>query len=166
MSTNPSEIHAKLMLLQGDWHGHGKAQFPTIESAEYREELTFTSNDTELLLHYELKSWQIDGSNEKAKPLSWQSGFLIVAEDGLVQLLNAQNAPRVEVLTGRLQEESSGKFKLDLISEIIAYDERMRHSRRIFTFDEHELSYQMYMSTSMVEEMKLHLECKLAKQSG
>ena len=163
MSANPIEVHDGLKILTGCWCGSGSARFPTIDSAEYSEELTFTGNETELLLHYEERSWRIEGDNKRAEPLNWQSGFLVVDEQGLVQLLNAQNAPRVEVLTGWLEKLSPGEYELDLTSQVIAYDERMGSTRRILRFNERELSYQMFMSTSKVVEVTPHLECRLTR---
>jgi hypothetical protein len=163
VNLNATEIHARLNILRGSWRGRGRARFPTIDSAEYSEELTFKGNDSELLLHYEERTWRIEGDNERAEPLSWQSGFLVVDEEGLVQLLNAQNAPRVEVLTGWLEELFPGQYQLDLTSKVLAYDDRMGSTRRIFEFNDRELSYQMFMSTSKVLEVTPHLECTLTR---
>ena len=40
--------------LLGKWQGKGVAEFPTIPTFEYREELEFTANETQPILRYTL----------------------------------------------------------------------------------------------------------------
>lgn len=46
---------AELNFLIGTWKGKGIAQYPTIDSIEYAEELVFQMNDEFPVLHYEQK---------------------------------------------------------------------------------------------------------------
>ncbi len=163
--TDPvSALMSSLRLLVGTWQGRGEGRFPTIDPFAYHEEVVFQANATDPLIHYEQKTWRSEG-DEKGEPLHWESGFIIAVEQGWVEVSNAQNGGRVEVLTGPLHPHAAG-FELELKSVVLAHDPRMCASQRILRLTGDTLSYDMAMETTMVSPIEHHLRAKLQRQNA
>ena len=147
--------------LLGVWAGRGVAFYPTIETAHYREELTFRDHPNAPKIQYEQKTWRIheDGSESV---LHWEFGFLIVVQDDEIQWINAQDNGRVEVLQGRVALVS-GILNVDVQSAAFANDPRMVASSRRVTVGEDSLYYLMKMSTTANPTMEAHLEADLGR---
>jgi hypothetical protein len=153
----------KLNFLTGTWVGRGVAVFPTIKRTEYIEELTFAPIEGSSVMFYELKSWGIkDGG--KDIPLSFQSGYIIEMENGSIEMSNAQNNGRVEVLEGKLIDEGT-TFRLFFESKMFGNDERMVKTSRDYCVTGDSMTYTMFMATKMTPEFQKHLEGELKKQS-
>ena len=147
--------------LVGRWRGRGIGQFPTIDGFAYFEELVFHANGHEALLHYEQKTWRAEG-DARGEPLHWESGFVIPQEDGTIEISNAQNGGRVEVLAGPLNPRTNG-FMLDLESVVLNHDARLRSSQRVLWLDGVQLSYEVAMETTRVSPVHHHLSASLTR---
>jgi len=102
-----------------------------------------------------------DGEDD-GKPSHWESGFLMVRDDGGVELLNAQQSGRVGVLTGSLHGDEGG-YVLRLSSVVHAHDELMRSTTRELTFRTDELGYEVRMATDRVSQVEPHLRARLGR---
>ena len=154
----------RLKELAGNWEGTGNAEYPTIEHAEYKEELLINCNSTEQLIHYEQKTWKLSPGGEIIDTLNWQSGFFIVQENGEITFVNAQNSGRTEVMKGNMYNGNEpGKYKLILQSIAFGNDERMLSATREYLFTKNTIEYEMKMKTTMVERLAMHLSCKLVR---
>lgn len=157
--TAPARRHIeRLAGFVGTWRGTGSASFPTIESAEYREELRFEWNHHEALLHFEQKTWW-----KGDEPLHWESGFVLADDAGGYTLANSQNNGRVEVLKGTL-EESGGRLVLSLASAHFGNDPRMVASTRRFVVEGDRLQYEVAMTTTRVAAHTPHLRADLRRR--
>lgn len=166
--TRSLSVEAKisnLKLLSGVWAGNGSGQFPTIDPFRYREILRITTNEMEPGIAFEQTTWKLFDDGSAEEPLHWESGFFLVRDDGKIDLLNAQNSGRVEVLSGEMSvaKSSPNAFTLNLRSVILAHDPQMRQSRRIFTFQENQLTYSVDMATDKVADIQSHLNCQLTR---
>lgn len=157
-----AELFGELKQLIGFWRGSGCGNFPTIESFLYLEETRFTENAGELTVHFEQKSWQINENGEIIKPLHWESGFFLPTEDGHIEILNAQNSRRVEVLRGESFYEN-GRWLLNTKSVLHGYDERMKETARHFEVYENTMRYELQMATNKIAELQTHLQADLKK---
>ncbi len=156
--TEPARRHIeRLAGLIGTWRGEGTARFPTIEGADYREELRFEWNRSEPLLHFEQKTWW-----KQDEPLHWESGFVLADDTGAYTLVNSQNNGRVEVLTGAL-DDAGGRLELRLASAHFGNDPRMRASTRRFVLEGDALRYEVAMTTTRVESLTPHLQARLTR---
>jgi hypothetical protein len=126
------------------------------------EETKFTENEGEQIVHFEQKSWQTDGEGQVIKPLHWESGFFMPTEDGFIEILNAQNSRRVEVLRGSSFFENE-RWMLDTKSVLHGYDERMSESARKFELAGDTLRYELQMATTKVAQIQMHLEAELKR---
>lgn len=150
----------KLAPLLGVWRGEGVAQFPTIATCPYREELRIESNGEEPLLHFEQKTW-VQATNAA---LHWECGFLKPNEAGELEILNAQNSGRVEVLRGGLVESSnSNLLTLHFESVVFGNDARMLRSRRTFHCEGDTLRYVVAMATVKTPALQQHLAATLKR---
>ena len=156
------ELFLELKQLLGFWRGTGSGKFPTIESFRFLEETLFTENEGEMIVHFEQKSWQIDENDKIIKNLHWESGFFMPTEDGKIEILNAQNSRRVEVLSGTSFFEN-GNWFLNTKSVLHGYDARMVATGRNFELSEDKLRYELQMATSKVAQLQTHLEATLLR---
>ncbi|MDQ6786974.1 MAG: FABP family protein [Acidobacteriota bacterium] len=159
---------ARLSPLLGMWRGTGRGKFPTIEAFDYTEELKFESNSCEPLIHFEQKTWVEPSTEINGSPLHWESGFIRPVEDGTIEISNAQNGGRVEVLKGRIDmaEYLKGTLLLSLESVLFGNDPRMVQTRRTLTLKDNKLSYLIEMATVRTPNLQQHLEASLTKASS
>lgn len=152
----------KLYSLEGIWKGSGTARFPTIQTAEYFEELEFRYTRDDESIRFEQRSWHKE-ENQKGKPLHFESGFIIAGSDGTFELLNAQNSNRVEVLKCiDLKIENSGT-ELIFESKYFGNDERMVRTQREYFINGNKLTFRMCMATSGTPQFQEHLRSVLVK---
>jgi len=158
------EIRTQLLRLEGVWKGQGRGSFPTIEGFRYREEMTLTSrNPDEPVLHYHQQTWIISEGEDDGSDSHWESGFILAREDGLIEILNAQESRRVEVLVGPMYLDDEGSGVIEAESVQHAHDERMISTQRRIRFDERSLSYRTAMATTRVPRVTAHLEAELQR---
>lgn len=148
--------------LAGNWAGKGKAEYPTIEPAEYIEELVINGNDEiNIAVSYTQKSWlAIDGKKEK--PLSWETGFIVRKTNGIYELANSNKDGRMELFSGNLAIINN-LYCLEFFSKNIISDPRLIKTKRKFWFDETKLKYEVYMQTRKVNRLIKHLEADLTR---
>lgn len=150
----------RLAPLLGVWKGEGVAEFPTITTCPYREELRFESNGEEPLLHFEQKTWV----KATGAALHWECGFIKPNEAGALEILNAQNSGRVEVLRGGLVENPNANvLTLYFESVVFGNDARMLRSSRAFYWEGDTLRYVVAMATKNTPELQQHLEAILQR---
>jgi hypothetical protein len=156
---------ARLSPLLGIWRGTGSGNFPTIEAFTYTEELKFESNGCEPLIHFEQKTWVQSEPESHGSPLHWESGFIRPLEDGSIEIANAQNGGRVEVLKGKIDmaEHVKGILLLSLESVLLGNDPRLVQTRRTFTLKDNTLSYLIELATVRTPKLQQHLEAVLTR---
>ncbi|HEV7376597.1 MAG TPA: FABP family protein [Pyrinomonadaceae bacterium] len=159
---------ARLSPLLGIWRGTGRGKFPAIEAFDYTEELKFESNSCEPLIHFEQKTWVESSTETNGSPLHWESGFIRPVEDGSIEISNAQNGGRVEVLKGRIdvKEYLKGILLLSLESVLFGNDPRLVQTRRTFRLKDNTLSYLIEMATVRTPNLQPHLEASLTRASS
>ena len=152
-----------LKLLAGEWAGTGLGGYPTLESFEYLETLSFTSDETRPLLHYQQKTYRRNIGQTDFVPSHWETGFLYLISDNQVEVANAQIGGRVEVLAGTIEPAPAG-LVLRLQSSHFANDPRMQESSRTITVKGDTLHYSMHMQTTKVPQLTMHLEATLERR--
>ncbi len=75
-----------LAWLIGRWEGAGVVGYPTIESAQFGQEIEVT-HDGRPFLEWQSRTWLLDAEGGKVKPLATELGFWRPGEDGEVELL-------------------------------------------------------------------------------
>lgn len=147
----------------GKWKGIGHAEYPTIQPIDYSEELIFTKNEKDAVIHMEQRTWIKSGDHRNGEPIFWESGFLLEREDGVFELAVAQKSGRVEILRCVARRGESMLFEFPFESTSIVNDNRVLRSGRKYSFSEHVLEYELMMSTAANPSYQHHLRCRLTK---
>lgn len=95
---------APLAWLIGRWRGLGVVGYPTIESANFAQEIEI-AHDGRPFLSMTSRTWQLDADGNQVKPLSTESGFWRVLENGEIELLLAHPTGILEMYVGRKEAD-------------------------------------------------------------
>ncbi len=156
----------KLDILKGTWKGRGTAQYPTIQTVDYEEELVFKKDNDSQLFFYEQKTWIMNEEGIFNKLIFWESGF-IIDKGEYVELCNVQKSGRMEILTGKIIASSIGNnFEINFLNKNIFNDEKVIRSGRKYIFSESEIKYEVWMSTIKNFNYAMHLNATLKKHQS
>lgn len=99
------ELHPGLTsvaALIGTWRGDGAGEYPTIDSFEYTEEVTFTDIGKPFL-HYVQRTWSPAGV-----PMHTETGYLRVVDGTAIEFVLAQPTGQTELAEGQLSSTANG----------------------------------------------------------
>ena len=160
MNQNSIAISHLFTILQGTWAGEGRGQFPTVNSFDYRETLTFTRRDEKTLAYEQRAQKRYDGQTEWLES-HWENGFIRILENSELELTSAQIG-RTEVLAGSI-ESMDAILRIHFVSKTITNDPRMISSARTFELEGNTLRYEMEMQTTAVDQSTKHLAVTLQR---
>ncbi|MDO5710981.1 MAG: FABP family protein [Micrococcales bacterium] len=98
ITMNP--VLAPLAWLVGRWEGAGVLGYPTIESANFGQELEIT-HDGRPFLEMSSHTWLLDDAGEKVRPLAREVGFWRVLENEEIELMLVHPFGILEMYVGR-----------------------------------------------------------------
>lgn len=153
-----------LVVLSGCWKGRGQGGYPTIASFEFVEETSFTFAPEYPMVRYEQRTYLLPDR----KPSHWELGFIRPTEGEWVELSNAQDGGRIEVLRGRARLLASGGVRFALKSRCLENDSRLLATERIITVVGDALHYDKYMTTTTTTKpsRRKHLEADLRREAS
>jgi hypothetical protein len=144
-----------LAFLLGHWRGRGRGDYPTIESFEYEEEVTFNHVGKPFLI-YQQRTWDASGT-----PLHTESGYVRpVGTDG-AELVIAQPTGITEIHAGPLEGHT-----LRLVTQSVGVSPTAKEVRavaRTLTVVDDTLSYRLDME-AVGQTMQYHLEAELTRE--
>lgn len=155
-STSSSQLFA---LLEGTWEGEGCRQYPTINSFDYRETLSFTRRDEKSLAYDHRTQKCFDGQTEYLVS-HWENGFIRILENNELELVNTQSSGRTEVLVGSIQTFNT-VIRIHFVSRALTNNSRVVSSARTFELEGDILRYGMEMQTTEVNRLTHHLKIAL-----
>ena len=91
---------APLAWLVGRWEGFGLVSYPTIEKAQFSQEIVCT-HDGRPFLEWQSRTWLMDAAGTRVRPLAVELGFWRVLEDGEIELLLTHPTGVIEMYVGR-----------------------------------------------------------------
>lgn len=91
---------APLAWLVGRWEGVGVVGYPTIESAQFGQEIV-CSHDGRPFLEWHSHTWLLDDAGNKVRPLATELGIWRPLENGEIELLLTHPTGVVEMYVGR-----------------------------------------------------------------
>jgi len=162
------ELHAEMTALRtlvGQWAGGGRGDFPTIDAFRYTETMRFYWNGIEPMLQFEQRTWVAGDAGPHQDPLHWETGFFRALPGFGVELTNAQNGERVEVMRGKIKHGDE-VVVLSMDSTLLGNDERLIRTRRRYECEGDKLRYQVFMATTKQPELTLHLDARLTRDAG
>jgi hypothetical protein len=110
------ELHpslAPLRFLLGRWEGAGVVGYPTIESANFGQEMTFSHNGKPFL-SYASRTWLLAEDGSIGRPLATETGFWRPQPDGVVEVVLAHPTGITEIYIG--QQTGS---KIELVTDAV-----------------------------------------------
>src|SRR5215475_4749475 len=87
--------------LLGRWEGAGVVGYPTIESANFGQEISFSHNGKPFLI-YSSRTWLIEEDGTIGRPLATESGYWRPQEGGGLEVVLAHPTGIVEVYVGEI----------------------------------------------------------------
>ncbi|XP_058095995.1 peroxynitrite isomerase Rv2717c [Magnolia sinica] len=140
--------------LLGKWRGQGEGGYPTINSFQYGEELTF-SHSGKPVIAYSQKTWKL----ASGEPMHAESGYWRPKTDGSIEVVIAQSTGLVEVQKGTYD---TGNKIVKLQSELVGNASKVKEITRVFEVVNGELSYVVQMATHL-HDLQPHLKALLKK---
>jgi hypothetical protein len=98
------ELHpalAPVRFLIGRWEGAGVVGYPTIESANFGQEISFSHNGKPFLI-YTSRTWLLEDDGTIGRPLAMESGFWRPQPDGGLEVLLAHPTGITEIYLGEI----------------------------------------------------------------
>ena len=99
---------APLAWLVGRWEGAGIVGYPTIESAQFGQEVVCT-HDGRPFLEWQSRAWLLDDEGNKVRDAAQETGFLRARPEGRLELVLAVNTGFSEIWYGQAE---GGKIEL------------------------------------------------------
>jgi hypothetical protein len=90
-----------LSFLLGRWEGAGVVGYPTMDSARFGQEITFSHNGKPYLI-YASRTWLLDEEGQTGRPLAMETGFWRPQQDGLLEVLLVHPSGISEIYLGEV----------------------------------------------------------------
>ncbi len=150
---------APLAWLIGTWEGAGVVGYPTIESANFGQEI-ICSHDGRPFLRWESRTWLLDAAGEKVRPLATELGFWRPVEGGEVELLLAHPTGIVELYYGKA-EPAKIEVRTDGVLRS-AHAKDYKASSRLYGLVNSNLMWAMDMA-AMDQKLQSHVSAELKR---
>jgi THAP4-like, heme-binding beta-barrel domain len=153
---------APLRFLIGRWEGAGVAGYPTIESAQYGQEIEFSHNGRPYL-SYASRTWRLDGDGTIGEPLAAETGFWRPQPDGMVEMVLAHASGIVGVYLGQVTGT-----RVDLATDAVvrtATAKEVTAGRRLYGLIGADLGYAWDLA-AVGQPLQAHVSAQLKRVSG
>ena len=158
------ELHpdlAPLAFLLGRWEGAGVGGYPTIESFQFGQEISFGHNGKPFL-SYTSRTWRLDAEGHIGPPLATEAGFWRPQPEGKVELLLAHPTGITEIYLG----EVSG-HRIDLATDVVARTSSAKEvtaGRRLYGLIGDDLGW-AYDLAAVGQPLQSHISAQLKRVS-
>jgi len=148
-----------LAFLLGRWEGAGVGGYPTIESFQFGQEVTFSHNGKPFL-SYVSRTWRLDAEGRIGEPLATESGFWRPQPDSRLEVMMAHPTGIVEIYLGEL----SGT-RIDLATDVVARTESAKEytaGRRLYGLIGEDLGW-AYDMAAVGQPLQSHMSAQLKR---
>jgi len=156
-ATHPSL--APLLHLLGRWEGAGVVGYPTIESARFGQEISFSHNGKPFLI-YESRTWLLDDEGHIGRPLAMESGFWRPQEDGQLEVVLAHPTGITEIYVGEI-----AGTKIEMATDAVVRTSTAKEvtaGRRLYGLIGSDLAY-AYDMAAVGQPLQAHVSAQLKR---
>ena len=150
---------APIAFLLGRWEGAGVGGYPTIESFQFGQEISFTHNGKPYL-SYVSRTWLLDAAGVPGRPLAMETGFWRPRPEGRLEVVLAHPTGIVEIYLG----EVSGT-KIEMATDLVASTEsakEVRAGHRLYGLVGVDLAYAFDMA-AVGQSLQPHISAQLKR---
>src|SRR5262249_22599691 len=134
----PHAALAPVLFLLGRWEGAGVGGYPTIESFQFGQEISYNPNVQPYLI-YVSRPWLLDADGGPGRPLAMETGFWRPQPEGKIEVVLAHPTGIAEIYLG----EVTGT-KIELATDVVATTasaKEVRGGRRLYGLVGSDLAY-------------------------
>lgn len=156
------EAIAPISFLLGRWEGAGVVGYPTIQSVNFGEEITFSHNGKPYLI-YSSRTWLLEEDGTIGQPSHMESGFWRPQPDGQVEVLLTHPTGITEIYLG----EVSGT-KIEMITDAVVRTSTAKEvtaGRRLYGMIGADLGYAFEMA-AVGQPLQPHVSAQLKRVSA
>jgi hypothetical protein len=153
---------AGLSFLLGRWEGVGVVGYPTIESARFGQEISFSHNGKPFLF-YVSRTWLLDDDGNVGRPLAMETGFWRPQPENMLEVIIAHPTGIAEIYLG----EITGT-KIEMATDAVvrtASAKDVTAGRRLYGLIGNDLGY-AYDMAAMGHPLQAHLSAQLKRSAA
>jgi hypothetical protein len=157
----PHAALAPVLFLLGRWEGAGVGGYPTIESFQFGQEISFSHNGKPYLI-YVSRTWLLDADGVPGRPLAMEAGFWRPQPEGKIEVVLAHPTGITEIYLG----EVTGT-KIELATDVVASTasaKEVRGGHRLYGLVGSDLAY-AYDMAAVGQSLQPHLSAQLKRVS-
>lgn len=150
---------APLIFLIGRWEGAGVVGYPTIESAQFGQEVSFSHNGKPFLI-YSSRTWLLDSGGNIGRPLATETGYWRPQPGGQLEVLLAHPTGITEIYIG----EVTGT-RIELATDAVARTSTAKDvtaGRRLYGLIGTDLAY-AYDMAAVGQPLQAHVSAQLKR---
>jgi hypothetical protein len=150
-----------LAWLIGRWEGAGVVGYPTIESANFGQEVEFW-HDGRPFLHYKSQAWLLDDAGQQVRPLASEVGFWRPGADGDLEVLLTHPTGIVEIYVGTVEGP-----RVTITTDVVARTATAKEytaATRMYGLVEGDLMWVMDMA-AVGQPLQSHVSAQLKRAS-
>lgn len=159
LSTDLPGALVPLGWLIGRWEGAGVVGYPTIESANFGQEVEFW-HDGRPFLHYRSQAWLLDDEGQQVRPLASEVGFWRPQVGGGLEVLLTHPTGIVEIYVGTVEGP-----RITLQTDLVARTETAKEyaaATRLYGLVESDLMWVMDMA-AVGQPLQSHVSGQLKR---
>jgi hypothetical protein len=156
---HPSVVPLRFLL--GRWEGAGVVGYPTIASAHFGQEISFSHNGKPFLI-YSSRTWLLDDEGRIGRPLAIETGYWRPQPDGLLEVLLVHPTGIAEIYLGAI----SGT-KIEMATDAVVRTSTAKEvtaGRRLYGLIGADLGY-AYDMAAVGQPLQSHVSAQL-KRAG
>ncbi len=156
------DVHPSLgpvQFLLGRWEGVGVVGYPTIESANFGQEISFSHNGKPFLI-YSSRTWLLAADGTIGRPLAMETGYWRPQEDHTLEVVLAHPTGITEIYVG----EITGT-KIELATDAVvrtATAKEVSAGRRLYGLIGSDLGW-AYDMAAMGQPLQSHVSAQLKR---
>jgi len=158
----PHPAIAPLSFLLGRWEGAGVLGYPTIASANYREEISFSHNGKPFLI-YSSRTWLLEEDGTIGRPSHMEVGFWRPQPDGGLEVLITHPTGVTEIYIGTITGT-----KIEMATDAVARTataKQVTAGKRLYGLVGADLAY-AYDMAAVGQPLQAHLSAQLKHTEG